>query len=244
MPRPRTLDPSNLPLEPNPTTDPARAEELVEDLKDRLAYLRRSFLIGRETLANDKVAFNDSLRRLRRSLARKRKANHRGKRLHPEVEIVITHHARTLAEDEGVEVGQNHVELAGHKALEVLKPRRGRGDDKLLDHHVAGLVALIQQYTGLPVLAYRTRNSVYEPHFAEGMSSAVPLIMQEWDPEITVTRQVNCVLKTRREYAGKPLRFLDLFPFYGAKAEEDGQIELKQGHRLERFEANIPIYCP
>ena len=64
MPRPRTLDPSNLPLEPTPTADPARAQELVGDLKDRLAYLRQSFLVGREALANDKLAFNDSPARL------------------------------------------------------------------------------------------------------------------------------------------------------------------------------------
>lgn len=174
VPRPRTLDPSNLPAEPNLTTDPSRVNELVEEFKDRLELLGQSFLFGRVALANDKVAFNDSLKRLRRSLARKRKAKRRGKRLHPEVEMVITHHAKKLAASEGAEVVQRHVELAGHKALEVLKPRRGRGDDRLLDHHVAGLVSLIQQYTGLPVLAYRTRNSVYDPHFAEGGSSAVP----------------------------------------------------------------------
>lgn len=139
---------------------------------------------------------------------------------------------------------QRHVEQAGEITLGLLRPRRGRPDDLLLEVHVKGLVALLQEMIGTPVIARRHRNSVYDPHFADGISQLVAMFFRDLDESITVTHLVEIVRRTRSEYAGEPLRFSDLFPLYGASVGDDGEIKLRPGYRLEAFEPNIPIYCP
>lgn len=74
MSRPRTLDPSNLPDNPNPTKDPKRVHEVVDDFQNRLEFLRQSFLMGRRSGACDRVAVNQDIEKLKRALSRKRKA--------------------------------------------------------------------------------------------------------------------------------------------------------------------------
>ena len=244
MPRPRTNDPSNLPAAINLVSDPAREALLVVEFQKRLAYLKHSFLIGRAAHAGDNVAFNASLERLRRRLARKYPAKRRGDRIHPEIEMVISHHARAMANAENVAVSQRHIQLAAAKTVELLRPRRGRPDDAFLDLQVSGVMALAQEVTGRPVLARKCRDSVYDPHFADGVSQVVPLFFQDLDETLTVTRLVDSVRRIRKEYAGKPLRFSDLFPLYGASFDRDCGITLRRGYRLEAFEPNITIYCP
>ena len=70
----------------------------------------------------------------------------------------------------------------------------------------------------------------------------MPIVFQEIDPTVTLTQLVDGAIKVRKQYAGKPLRFEDLFPLYGAKVDDNGEFKLMPGFRLERFEQNFPIY--
>lgn len=241
MPRPRTNDPSNLPIVPNPTKDPQRQKELVSEFRRRLAHLMHSYEIAKQAIGSG-ASFNKDLARLKKGLARKRKRRGKQSRLHPEIEMVISHHARKLARDEGVKVNGDHFGAAAMIASRLLKPRGGRPDDAILEYHVTGLVALIQQYSGMPVLARRYRNSVYDPHFAAGVSQVVPMQFENRTEGVTQGRLVRIVEQIRSEYAGKPLRFLDLFPGYGVKPDGNG-LQPKPGLKLVHFEPNIPIYC-
>lgn len=244
MPKPRSLDPSNVPDRPNLTTGPSRVTEISEVFKKRIAYIERSFVLGKMLCLTNRQAYNETLSRLRRSLARKRKKTVRGDRIHPETEMVISRFARESAARDGTDVNQDHVEEAAAKALSVLKPRRGRPDNELLDLHVADLMALILETCGTVVVASRTKKSVYSPSFADGASQLVPMFFQDVDPSISVTRLVNSVRKARKEYAGKALRFQDIFPFYGSRLLEAGEFLLPAGWQFKAFEPNIPIYCP
>ena len=241
MPRPRINDPSNLPIQCNPTSDPVRETELVSEFQCRLGYIITSYSTARKVF-EDNLAYNRSLRRLKRGLARKRRRNEKQSRLHPEIEFVISWHARRLALAEGVEVGGHHIRDAAFVAAEKLAIRRGRPGDAILRHHVSGLMATLQEFSGKPIIARRTRDSVYQPHFADGVSQLIPHFFENKLTGITVTRLARMVEGIRAEYAGKTLRFTDLFPGYGAELPDAGSKFLpKVG--LECFEVNIPIYC-
>ncbi|WP_161595917.1 hypothetical protein [Flavisphingopyxis soli] len=220
-----------------------REAEIVAEFIARLDYLKKSYQFSRK-IPSDNVAFNNSLVRLRRGMRRKRKASSPGERLHYEIEMVISHHARLFAKQDGCELDGRHIRKGSERALELLNPRRGRPDDQYLELHVQGLVALIQEFAGVRVLARRDRNSVYEPHFAQGVSSIIALVFEDPSEGVTNTKLVGIVRKTRLNYANRPLRFLDLFPGYGATTTKDGELDLRPGLRLEHFEPNIPIYCP
>jgi len=92
------------------------------------------------------------------------------------------------------------------------------------------------------VIARRYRNSIYDPHFAEGVSRIVPMHFRDDAAGITEARLVRLAERIRKRYAGRALRFLDLFPGYGAVAGESGT-ELRSGLRLETFTPNLPIFC-
>ena len=241
----RRNDPSNLSAKPNPTADPEREAELVNEFKKRLGYLEESYRASRRFEPEDET-FNQSLRRLRRSLASRRTSRRPRKRLHPEIEMEISLQAQRLAEGEGPKVEPRHVGEAVKLAVERLTPRRGRPDDIMLEFHVKGLVALIQEFSGLAVLPSRYSGpDLYEPRFAGTISSIVPLIFRGIDESISETRLVNIVRKLRREHAGKELRFLDLFPLYGATVTSDGTIEVSGGRlKVLAAQLNYAIYCP
>lgn len=207
-------------------------------------FLQSSFRAAQKFCISDRASYNKTLTRLRRALARKRKKKILGERIHPMIEMVISKFAREFAAVDHAKVSPKHIEMAAQKALTILKPRRGRPDDEMLDLHVAGLVALIQETSGSPVIARKTRNSVYEPHFGEGASQLVPIVFRDVDASISNTRLINSVRKVRKKYAGKPLRFRNLFPFYGGSVTSKGEIRMPPGYRLISFTPNIPIYCP
>lgn len=242
MARPRTNDPSNLSCTPNPTSDPKRQEELISEFKNRLQFLTQSYAASQKVVEGGDT-FNESLERLRRSLTRTRILKRRGKRLHREIEMLVSLHARRMAEAEGVDVNISHIRAGGQHVVRMINSLRGRPENPMLEFHVTGLVALIQEFSGLPVLSQREKDSVYEPHFPEGISQIVPIIVQKWDQSITTTQLVNLVRKIRKKYAGKPLRFHELFPLYGASMNNT-EIVPPPGISVEIQNLNIPIYCP
>ena len=138
MPRPRINDHINLPSAPNPTTDPMREKQMVDEFQRRLRYLMQHYRMSRQLLG-DGLAFTSDLERLKGAVARKRPGRGKQSRLHPEIEMVITQHARRMAKEEEVEINGRHARKAAGLASELLKPRGGRPDDTILEHHVTGL---------------------------------------------------------------------------------------------------------
>ncbi|MEO7827535.1 MAG: hypothetical protein ABIR60_10380, partial [Allosphingosinicella sp.] len=112
-------------------------------------------------------------------------------------------------------------------------------------HHVEGLMALIQEACGTPVMALREKDSVYDPQLAEGASKSLQIVFSAMDPGVTIVQLVNIVRAARRKYAGKTMRFRDFFPFYGGGVDPETLAPTPgPHHRLEHFEMAEPIYCP
>jgi len=106
-------------------------------------------------------------------------------------------------------------------------------------------MALIQETTGKPVIAHRTRESVYDPHLVGISGEVIRKFFSDVDPTIPEVRLANIVRDARRKYAGKHMRFVDFFPSYGISPRAlDGDEPLANGERIETFSANIRIYCP
>lgn len=122
---------------------------------------------------------------------------------------------------------------------------RGNPGDTLLRRYVEALMALIQEATGTPVLATRHKDNLYEPQLVGIVGKTIRHIIGGLEPSVTETRLVNWVCEIRRERAGKPMRFRDYFPGYGARIDEDTGLPVLTGSvRLERLEINTPIFCP
>lgn len=242
MGRNRIVPPLGLPVRPNFVTCETRKAELQADFLQRLDYVLGSFRLGHET-----ADFNASLARLKRTVKFGRQGPGRGERLHPFLEIVVNHHARKFATkrtgDENAGLIQTDVEEAAASVAKNVSPVRGRPRAKLLDQHVAGLMALIQQFTGAPVVAQRHSGSGhYDPELLG--AARILRLLQEVDSTITETQLVNKVFQLRRAYANRPMRFFNFYPLYGATLGGDGDPVLASPLRLERFERSVPIYCP
>lgn len=241
MGRPRTLDPANLPPSPNPTTDPARERELVDELQKRLRYIEANYSFCKET-SEGRQSFNESIETIARSLRRKRRSSLELKRVHPAIETEISRRAKLLAEAQSRDVNQADINAAAEDLIAAVKKLRGRPRNEYLHKHVAGVIALLQQFIGKPVIAHRFRNSDYDPHFVDGISQAVPLIFGQIDPEVTLTTLVEHAIAIREEYAGKQLDFLDLFPAYVLYVDDEDELRAGLGFEVEAFEKNIPLY--
>lgn len=242
MSRPRTNDPSNLTGSSVPATDPIRLKELLTEFQKRHRFLTYSFLEAKKYIPTQKIYKRD-VERLRRGLARTRILKDKGTRLHPYLELQISHHAYRLAEKAGEAVGSSHIRAAGKIALEQIGPTRGRPNDQILKLHVAGMVANIQTFADKPVIARRHRNSVYDPHFANGISQIIPKTVESWDPDVTTNQLVNIVRDIRKSYAGKPLHFEDPFPHYNFVTNRDEGDGVRTD-LMKAFVPSFPIYCP
>ena len=242
MSRPRTNNPSNLPTAPNVTYDPVRQNELLDEFTNKLEYLTQSYALSVLFCTGEK-GFNHSLIRLKRALARKRILKDIGKRLHPELELLLSVFARRYASAEGMNVSEVHIRIAGQIIIETIKPSQGRPDNPVLEFHVKGLMALVLEYSGLAVISQRDKNSVYNPQFPDGISQIIPIIVKTWDESITTTQLTNLVKKIRKEYAGKPMHFHEIILGYGITMENE-KIVTPSGHTIEEIKPNIAVYCP
>jgi hypothetical protein len=247
VPAPRRNDPSGVSDNPQVVTDEARLAELVDEFKRRLAYVAHSYGMAVRILRSDRD-FNASLDNLERSLARKRLGTWQEDRAHFEIELVINEFARQHARERSGEVDpvitQEDADAAARKASEVLKMRR-RPANRHLRHHVEGLMALIQEIMGTPVLMTLTKKSLYAPHASNIGGRLLLSFFQSTDPSIATITIADMVNGARRKYAGKPMRFVDFFPLYGAQGDLlSGGIQSGSGIRIEGFQPNIPIYFP
>lgn len=248
MARPRRNDPLDTSDHVVAATDPARIAQRVNEFRRRLDFIATSFSITRKHLG-DTVEFNRSLARLKRAVKRKAPQHAGQRRLHPELELIVTHHARQHAatrtgRSEG-ELVQADIDAAASTVAATVKSRRGRPKDAVLRYHVEGMMALIQEMSGKPVRALRTKDHSYDPQFADAVSTIVLQFFKLLDPAISTTTLANFVIEARRKYAGQPMRFRSFFPLYGGSIDhETGKLNAGPGHRLERFEPSVPIYCP
>ncbi|MGN6357714.1 MAG: hypothetical protein ACTHLU_09580 [Novosphingobium sp.] len=215
MPRPRTNDPLGVSDNPPTLTDPARSAEVIAEFQRRAAYIIRHYHVGLATLGNDR-AHNRSLEKLERSLQRVRPTKRRGTRAHPEVEMAITKFAQDNAQmrlgSADAVVTQEDANAGARKAHAVLKKRPGRGRQTLLRYHVEGMMALIQQTTGTPVLIRLARDDDYDPQPGNAAGELLVQIFQNFDPSILTTTLASMVKFARRKYASKAIRFGDFFP--------------------------------
>ena len=246
MPRSRRNDPLGIPDRPNYATTSARTEEIACEFKRRLAYIHESYRLWASQDVDNR-GFNQSLARLKRALATPGPSKRSKSRLDPRLEILINHLARKLAGigPEG-QLGANHVEFVAQAAREVaatVPALRGRPASERVRFHAEALMALIHETSGEPVLASRDKDEV--PRLAKGVSQIVLMMFSTMDPKVTETQLFNIVRKARRTYAGKPMRFRDFFPLYGAKLDKATLAPIPlPPFRLLHFELAAPIYCP
>ncbi len=248
VPRPRRNDPLGVSDNPICVTDPEREAEVLEEFNRRLSYLAASYRFGKDHFPDYKN-FNRSLARLKKAVGRPKIPGQSESRLDPRLEILINHRARKLAGVAATEMlGPDHDKFVQQAAAEIadsLQPIRGRPASPCLRHHVEGLMALIQETCGKPVLGLREKNSVYDPQLAGGVSQTIERLFLEIDPAVTRIQLVNIVRDARRAYAGKPMRFRDFFPLYGSTIDEQSMAPIPApGYRLQHFELAAPIYCP
>jgi len=229
-------------------SDPARQAEVLDEIRNRLEYLVASYQLAK-AVSLDAAGLNRSLARLRRAVGRPKVPGRQESRLDPRLELLITDRARKLAGIDASQIpGAEHERFVQQAAAEVAKntkPIRGRPGSECLRHHVEGLMALIQETCGKPVLGFRHKDSVYDPQLPDGVSRLVSMVFSKLDPTVTNTQLVNIIRKARRTYAGKRMRFMDFFPLYGAKVDSQTQVPAPQPpYKLKHFEFAVPIYCP
>lgn len=105
-------------------------------------------------------------------------------------------------------------------------------------------MALMQDATGLPVIAMRDKDSVYDPQLPGASGKAIRFLVDRFEPGVSDSKLSYWVRQARKKYSGKPMRFCDLFPGYGMTIGSDGMPAGSLTHRIERFEFSAPIYCP
>jgi hypothetical protein len=248
VPRRRRNDPLGVSDNPSCVSDPVRTAEIAEEFKRRLAYVQESYRLW-EAHADGNRSFNESLTRLKKALSEPAARSRRKSRLDPRLEIMINHRARNLAGLPPDELlGADHVGFVQQAAMEIatsVPALKGRPASERVRFHVEALMALIQETCGMPVLALRDRDDVYDPHLPQGVSRIIPLMFSLMDPAVTETQLVNIVRQARRVYSGKRMRFRDFFPLCGGEVDQATLAPIpRPPFQLLHFEVAAPIYCP
>jgi len=245
MSRPRINDPLDVSDNPGNVIEINRDSDIWHELQIKICHVQSSYAMA--MIIVEGGSLNESIARLKRAVARKTLSRTAQSELHPEVSLVVSAHARRRARertgDAYADPSQQDIMEAAWIAAEQLDLQRGRPTKATLRHCTIGLMALIQEYTGKPVLAYRTTGGNFAPRFV-GAGKIIPDLFQSIDPSITEGELAIIVNKARVEYAGKAMRFEDFFPGYGIAFEnlKPGAL-LANGSRIEAFELVNPIYC-
>lgn len=189
-------------------------EALVREFQSRLQYLSMGYEVWSRSFGLG-LDFNESLDRLKERLDRGVSKENLTKDLHLEIASAIGMQAKIIAEAGSEELADRHwLEAAEHVSSSLTK-RQGRPVNPVLELHLAGLMALVEEFSGLRVFARRDRNSEYDPHFPKGISKIIPEVAKRWDSEITDTQLVNLVKKIRKQPSTMGNSFGSLFPGYG-----------------------------
>ena len=223
-----------------------RQNARLQEFLRRAEYAQHSFRFCRE-VEGDHAGFNESLRMIDRGLHQPRRKRRSRKRMHPEVELVLSHFARGFARERTGEPDarpdQSDIQKACEKLLAEIKPLRGRPPDRALQHHGAGLMCLWLWLTGRDVTASTAPSSDYKPQLTSVGAKTIWELLNQVDPGVTKTAVVNIIIEARAEGTLEGKEFRDWFPLYGAKLDsETGSPQLGMCLKLESFELSYPIY--
>lgn len=226
---------------------PARPSPKLEEGKRRFQYVQSCFRLCRE-VEGTHAGFNESLDMLDRGLHKPRRKRRSPKRMHPMIEIAISHLAKGFAGertgDPNTRPQQAEVDRACEKVLAAMKPVQGRPRDDSLHYHVEGMMCLWQWLTGKEVTATGNAPSAdYGPKLTSLGGQLIWKLLHEVDPSVTKTAVVHAIIEARGERRLVGKQFRDWFPLYGATLDpEIGSPQLGMGLRLDSFERSYPIY--
>lgn len=219
----RKLDPLGVSDNPYIAEDPARQVKLYTLFRRRLEYLEESYAIWRQAFRTGN-AFNKSIQLLREVASGKLFFGDIDESLQLEVRIAFGHALRKRTGHPFAHWNQRTSEQLQQAAIEtlaVLPKRRGRPDDLVLRHHLAGTMAAVQDACGRRVTMVKERKDEYGLAFSDNPASrTVRQAMQRIAPDETEPRLALLAHKIRKQYAGKPMRFDDLFPAFPSYSEE------------------------
>lgn len=249
MPRPRRNDPAGFSDCTNMVTDPTREAELVAELSRKVTYLNMAYQLE-SSLGLERTSYNNSLAKLRKALAQEGGSRGNRERLHPWLELAISRQARTLAKLAGdmplmAEHGP-YVQQAVRDTASRAKLFRGRPGHLMVRRYVLGFMAAAQEATGKPLIAVRDdKDGIYQPQVPGVMGQALRMFVDSLTPGITDSELSYWIRDARKRYAGKPMRFQDMFPGYGMTSDAmTGAPVLQPPYQIERSGIIAPIYCP
>ena len=248
MTRRRSNDPIGVSETRKVTTDPVRQKELLDEYRRKLKYLDDWYHFQMDA-GLTKRNYNASLDRLKKALGRSRKAKGPKSSLHPELELEINLEARKLAvltPGENLTLAhQPFVDQAARIISKTARKKQGTPGSLALRRVVEGLMAIYLQSTGTPLMAMRDKDSVYDPQLSGPGGRIVRAIVDHLKPGVSDTTLSGWIRDIRKQYAGKSMRFQDLFPGYGMVIDlSTGTRVAIPPHRIDRFIPIMPISCP
>ena len=201
----------------------------------RLDHVLGNFCACRRMMAGRRT-FNQSIADLRTGL-RPRARRAKRARLDPEVEFLF---AWKLKEQGIDEPEPAQIMSIARELARTLKPRRGRPEDRVLKHHVEGLVLLIDETCGSSVRQSQTVDSVYGPALKGNVGKALLKFIRSVDARVTETAVANIIRAMPEPGSPARKRFCDYFPFadYGG-----GVLAEMPGHEVKEVGVIWPIYC-
>lgn len=239
MPRPKSV--SRLAPNIRLAKTHEREAELSGQFLRKLGYLSDNYEFWRNQERRT-LSFNESISALKRETSNPSDGDRFSTKLHPYADIMI---AAKLSRPSNPRPSQADVETAALEVAKTAKAVRGRPNDLILEHHVHGLMVLIEETSGEAARAQRDKNSDYNPHMSNEGGHMIELFFRHLDPAVTTTSLVNIMREAKRSGVIEGKRFTDFFPFYGAMRDRaTGQLKLTSGQTIERMEPVNPIYCP
>lgn len=212
-----------------------RQRILLARYQSRLGHVLENFRACRKAMAGRRK-LNQSVADLRTG-QRPRARRAKRARLDPEIEF----HFAWKLKVQGIDKPEPAQIMSIAKDLaRTLKPRRGRPKDRVLRHHVEGLVLLFEETCGSSVRQCQTLNSVYGPRLRDDLGKAVLQLIKSVDPQVTETAVANIIRTMPKPGNRGRKKFRHYFPL----ADHGGAVP----EEMPRFETkNLgviwPIYC-
>ncbi|RED11018.1 hypothetical protein [Parasphingopyxis lamellibrachiae] len=233
------LDPVGVSDTPNIVHDPQRQAAISQEFQRKLEYLWLNYNFCRKVLG-PRQAFNQSIQDLRDALHGKVELSDIIDDLQLEIRIVFGHFLEEMTGRSSLQwrrCSDEELRKVAKKVTTKIFKREGPSRDDILPLHVAGIMAAVQECCGRRVTMVKEIRDIYGPVLSKNQASqTVRDIMKAIDPDIAERTIALAVHKLRKEYAGKPMRFCDLFPFYGGGLAADGMTPKPgHGHKLVEF---------
>lgn len=212
-----------------------REEALVARFQSRLGHVLENFRACRKAMAGRRT-FNESIDDLR-TAQRPRAERAQRARLDPEIEFLCAWKLKEqgIADPESAQVMTIAKELSA-----TLKPTRGRPPNRVLKHHVEGLVLLFEETCGSSVRQCQAQNSDYGPRLKGHLGKALLQLIKSVDPRVTETAVANIIRAMPRSDSRGRRRFCDYFPMAD---HADAVPDELPGLETKNLGVIWPIYC-